>query len=80
MTLSLELRQPQLNNESAVQPTSTWVTKLQKHFGSKQSPCSARENQQLVQEGEAQIKVARHEVESEQQASVDDSRISLTGM
>ena len=70
-TLSLELRQAQLNHESVVQQERDMsydlVTKRKMHFGQQRAHMVHEHHQ--VDEGEAQIHYVRHQMESEQRAS-----------
>ena len=82
IALSLELRQAQLDNESAIQHKER---KMFLRLGDEaqdklrqQKAHRVHEQHQLVEEGEARIHFNRHQVESEQRAAFEDSRISLT--
>ena len=73
-TLSLELRQAQLNNETAVRHSERTmffrVGNETQEAPRQQRAHMVHEQHQLVEEGEAHRNVARHHMESEQRASL----------
>ena len=82
IALSLELRQAQLANVSAIQHNER---KMFLRLGDEtqdklrqQKAHRVHEQHQLAEEGEARIHFDRQQVESEQRAAFEDSRISLT--